>query len=119
MVLVFFYQVQDWSCQLSLQIIFCWLYFLDPKSGHYPGAINIPFESLFNPDTRTLKTVDELKKGYWVPSSKQFISIHLSTCTIEINIESEWDGCGCSSLAYARVALFRGGGGCTVAQLQT
>ncbi|CAH3144325.1 unnamed protein product [Porites lobata] len=36
----------------------------DPKSGHYPGAINIPFESLFNPDTRTLKTVDELKKVY-------------------------------------------------------
>ena len=37
--------------------------FSDPKSGHYPGAVNIPFPSLFNPDTRTLKTVDELKKG--------------------------------------------------------
>jgi len=35
----------------------------DPKSGHYPGAVNIPFPSLFNPETRTLKTVDELKKG--------------------------------------------------------
>jgi len=25
--------------------------------------VNIPFPSLFNPDSRTLKTVDELKKG--------------------------------------------------------
>ena len=41
--------------------------FLDPKTGHYPGAVNIPFASLFNPDTKMLRTVDELKKGNVFP----------------------------------------------------
>ena len=38
-------------------------YISDPRSGHYPGAVNIPFSSLFNVETRTLKSIDELKKG--------------------------------------------------------
>ena len=45
------------------------LFFLsESNTGHYPGAVNIPFPSLFNSDTRTLKTVDELKKGWLFPS---------------------------------------------------
>lgn len=36
---------------------------VDPSTGHYPGAVNIPFPNLFNAETKTLKSVDELKKG--------------------------------------------------------
>ena len=39
------------------------LFSLDQNSGHYPGAVNIPYPSLFNSETKALKTVDELKKG--------------------------------------------------------
>ena len=51
-------------------------YFLDPKSGHYPGAVNIPFPSLFNTETRKLKTVEELKKGKSFPSGDTCRELH-------------------------------------------
>ena len=40
---------------------------VDPSTGHYPGAVNIPFPNLFNAETKTLKSVDELKKGDKLP----------------------------------------------------
>ena len=62
-------------------IIECWetliIYFdlADPKSGHYPGAVNIPFTSLFDHETKTLKTVDELKKGKCFPDTTEWFLI--------------------------------------------
>ena len=41
-------------------------FFVDPKTGHYPGAVNIPFPKLFDPDTKSLKKLDDLKKGMMI-----------------------------------------------------
>lgn len=78
----------------------------DPKTGHYPGAVNIPFPGLFNPDTRTLRTVDELKKVYFdagIDLSKPIISMcngGMSSCTLVLTAYL----CGCPD-----VALYHGG----------
>ena len=56
-------RVSELMSEVSECIIKRKFVFSDPKTGHYPGAVNIPFPSVFNPDTKTLKTVDELKKG--------------------------------------------------------
>ncbi len=32
------------------------------KPGHMPDAINIPFTTLINTDTKTLKSADEIKR---------------------------------------------------------
>ncbi|KAL9950323.1 hypothetical protein ACROYT_G042807 [Oculina patagonica] len=78
----------------------------DPKTGHYPGAVNIPFPSLFNPDTRTLKTVEELKKVYadaGIDLSKPVIGMcigGMSSCTLILTAHL----CGCPD-----AALYYGG----------
>ncbi|KAL9950325.1 hypothetical protein ACROYT_G042810 [Oculina patagonica] len=78
----------------------------DPKTGHYPGAVNIPFPSLFNPDTRTLKTVDELKKVYadgGIDLSKPVIGMcggGMSSCALVLAAHL----CGCPD-----VAVYHGG----------
>ncbi|KAJ7388900.1 hypothetical protein OS493_035047 [Desmophyllum pertusum] len=78
----------------------------DPKTGHYPGAVNIPYPSLFNPDTKTLKTVDELKKVYadaGIDLKKPVIGMcigGMSSCTLVLTAHM----CGCPD-----VALYHGG----------
>jgi len=73
----------------------------DPKSGHYPGAVNIPFPSLFNPETRTLKTVDELKKVFadaGIDLSKPVVSMcsgGMSSCALVLLAHL----CGCTDAA--------------------
>lgn len=34
------------------------------RSGHIPGSLNVPFGSLFNPDTKTFRSADELKSSF-------------------------------------------------------
>lgn len=34
------------------------------RSGHIPGSLNVPFGSLFNPDSKTFKSADELKSAF-------------------------------------------------------
>jgi thiosulfate/3-mercaptopyruvate sulfurtransferase len=34
------------------------------RSGHIPGSLNLPFGSLFNPDTKTFKSASELKSSF-------------------------------------------------------
>jgi len=34
------------------------------RSGHIPGSLNVPFASLFNPDTKTFKSADEIKSVF-------------------------------------------------------
>ena len=57
---------------------FC--FFVDPKTGHYPGAVNIPFPKLFDPDTKSLKKLDDLKKGMMIlkniKSAHRFVDNH-------------------------------------------
>lgn len=78
----------------------------DPKSGHYPGAVNIPFTSLFNLETRTLKSVVELKKVYanaGIDLSKPVICMcfsGMSSCSLLLAAHL----CGCSD-----TALYLGG----------
>ena len=65
--------------------IFFFFFFVDPKTGHYPGAVNIPFPKLFDPDTKSLKKLDDLKKGMMIlksiTSAHRFVDNHASfTC---------------------------------------
>ncbi|CAH3144327.1 unnamed protein product [Porites lobata] len=78
----------------------------DQNSGHYPGAVNIPYPSLFNSETKALKTVDELKKVYsdaGIDLSKPVIGMcigGMSSCTLVLTAHL----CGCPD-----VALYHGG----------
>ncbi|XP_029204374.2 thiosulfate sulfurtransferase-like [Acropora millepora] len=73
----------------------------DPGSGHYPGAVNIPFSSLFNLETRTLKSIDELKKVFsdaGVDLSKPVICMcfgGMSSCSLLLAAHL----CGCPDTA--------------------
>lgn len=78
----------------------------DPKSGHYLGAINIPFTCLFNTEARTLKPVDQLKKVFsdaGVDLNKPVIGMcsgGMSSCTLVLVAHL----CGCPD-----TALYLGG----------
>lgn len=73
----------------------------DPTTGHYPGAVNIPFPTLFNAETKTLKTVDELKKVWsdaGIDLSKPVIGMcigGISSCTLVLTAHL----CGCPDVA--------------------
>ena len=58
--------------------IFFFFFFVDPKTGHYPGAVNIPFPKLFDPDTKSLKKLDDLKKGMMI---LKILQVHIGLLT--------------------------------------
>ncbi len=40
------------------------MYFPGTKPGHMPDAVSVPFTSLLDPTTKTLKTPDRLKEAF-------------------------------------------------------
>lgn len=78
----------------------------DPRTGHYPGAVNIPFPKLFDPETKSLKKLDDLKKVYidaGIDLSKPLIGMGnsgMSSCSLVLAAHL----CGCPE-----VAVYHGG----------
>lgn len=48
----------------NYKICMCYIFYTDRKSGHYPGAVNIPFgANLLDKEHGTFKTKDQLKQS--------------------------------------------------------
>ena len=76
------------------------------KHGHYPGSVNIPFFSLMSEETRSLKSVSQLKNIFadtGIDLTKPIVTIcnsGMSSCTLALVAHM----CGCP-----HVAVYQGG----------